>query len=335
MSRVFVIGAGASGLATGRAARAAAHRVTFVDSDPGRRAELAGQGLDTQAGLTLRGEPESFVVVTLPTLRVSESTGRHTETAIGSGSRFDLSTLRDGIRVIGRALTGAQARHIIVIRSAVPPGTTDGMIRHLLERASGRRAGEGFDLVYLPGLRAGDQAGDGDDLAVLTVIGAVDHRVAQRTAREFAPFYSRRHLVGSATAAELIGLAHALQQTVNAAFWRDISRLADELEIDAGDVAQALGGHRGRDGRTSRCQAALGQALLHTATATGSPVPLLVAALAEFVEPDRDRPAGHLPPSSRPGTEHLLTRDPDDAQDSSDGPDVRDVVGAGTSNGRS
>jgi len=273
VSRIFIVGAGRVGTATGRALRSAGHQVSFVDTDPHRVAELLDAGLDARPLLDLRGEPDSFVVVALPVPVVPARTG----------SGYYLSILRDGIRAIGRALGAADARHVVVIRSAVPPNTTDGLVRHTLERISGKRAGAGFDLVCHPEfLRPGHTDHDAQWPA-LTVIGAQDRRVADRVARELAPFGGVRHLVGSAAAAELIKGVHDLRRSVTAVFWAEIESAAGRLGADAGQVARTLAD----DGTSWIARADSGpppaqdaEAFLAAITEAGAAMPVLSAALA-------------------------------------------------------
>ena len=66
-SRIFIVGSGVVGAATGEGFLAAGHKVTFIDVSPARVAELAGRGLDVRTEIDLSGEPESFIFLTLPT----------------------------------------------------------------------------------------------------------------------------------------------------------------------------------------------------------------------------------------------------------------------------
>jgi UDPglucose 6-dehydrogenase len=67
VSRIFIVGSGVVGSATGRALLRAGHRVTFVDVAPRRVAALAAEGLDARSEMDLSGEPEAFIWLCLPT----------------------------------------------------------------------------------------------------------------------------------------------------------------------------------------------------------------------------------------------------------------------------
>ncbi len=67
VARIFVVGAGVVGTAVGRGFVETGHTVTLVDISPERVDALVGAGLDATTRLDLRGEPSSFVFLTVPT----------------------------------------------------------------------------------------------------------------------------------------------------------------------------------------------------------------------------------------------------------------------------
>src|SRR5258706_7776239 len=133
MERIFVIGAGVVGKATGQGFAGLGHTVTLVDVVPERVEALRAEGLDAQVGLDLRGQSETYIFLTLPT--------PHT------GQRYDLSAFEQGVKDVGAALADADAVHTVVVRSTVPPLTTENLVKPLLEATSGKREGIGFCLA--------------------------------------------------------------------------------------------------------------------------------------------------------------------------------------------
>jgi UDPglucose 6-dehydrogenase len=135
VSRIFIVGSGAVGTATGRALLHGGHRVSFVDVARRRVAELVAEGFDARTTLDLDGEPESFVFLCLPT------------PIDPAGDGYQLSAVAAGAEQVGRALATADAPHTVVVRCTVPPGTTEELIRPLLERYSGKREAVSFSLI--------------------------------------------------------------------------------------------------------------------------------------------------------------------------------------------
>lgn len=78
------------------------------------------------------------------------------------------------VRSIGLALRKKTGPHVVVLRSTIPPGTTEDRILPILLEASGRRIGEGLSLVFNPEfLREGSSVKDFHQ-PPQTVIGSLD-----------------------------------------------------------------------------------------------------------------------------------------------------------------
>lgn len=78
------------------------------------------------------------------------------------------------VRSIGLALRKKPGPHVLVLRSTVPPGTTEARILPILLEASGRRIGEGLSLVFNPEfLREGSSVKDFHH-PPQTVMGSLD-----------------------------------------------------------------------------------------------------------------------------------------------------------------
>ncbi len=77
----------------------------------------------------------SFIVVSTP----SEPDGG-----------FSLRYVEPVCQAIGRALAKKDEYHVVCLTSTVMPGTTGGPVRDILEKSSGKRAGQDFGLCYSP-----------------------------------------------------------------------------------------------------------------------------------------------------------------------------------------
>ncbi len=62
----------------------------------------------------------------------------------------DLSQLETVAQTIGEAIAQVEHAPIVVVRSTVPPGTMRNHLAPIIERASGKRAGEGFHIASNP-----------------------------------------------------------------------------------------------------------------------------------------------------------------------------------------
>jgi UDPglucose 6-dehydrogenase len=173
MAKIVVVGSGVVGAATGRGFGQAGHDVTFVDVLPERVQQLRDEGLDAHVRLSLANTP-AFIFLTLPT--------PHT------GKRYDLSMLADGVAAVGRAIAGSPANHTVVVRSTVPPGTTEGTVQPIIESESGKLLGGGFELACNPEFLRAATADSDFRNPWMTVIASRAGRTRERLAGLLAPF---------------------------------------------------------------------------------------------------------------------------------------------------
>jgi UDPglucose 6-dehydrogenase len=226
MERVFVVGAGVVGKATGQGFAERGHSVTLVDVLPERVAALRAEGLDARTGLDLRGEPESFVFLTLPTPH--------------AGRRYDLSVFERGVRDVGTALAESEAVHTVVVRSTVPPRTTEDLVRPLLEQTSGKTEGIGFCLASNPEFLRAASAVEDFRWPRVTVVGARSKRVRERLAALLAPFGGELRTFDQPATAEMIKCAHNVFNAAKVSFWNEMWRVAQAIGVDHDEVATTV-----------------------------------------------------------------------------------------------
>jgi GDP-mannose 6-dehydrogenase len=133
---------------------------------------------------------------------------------------------------IGRAIGHKSARHLVVVRSTVLPGSVRGVVVPALERASGKRLGEGFGVCFNPEfLREGSSVEDHYN-PPYTLIGSWDARDGEQAASLYTQVKAPVHHVSVETA-EMVKYAcnafHALKIT----FANEIGMLAQACEVDS------------------------------------------------------------------------------------------------------
>jgi UDPglucose 6-dehydrogenase len=226
MSRIFIMGSGVVGAATGEGFLKAGHDVTFVDINEVRVRELRDRGWDARTAIDLADEPESLIFLTLPTPN--------------DGHRYDLSAFTAGTAAVGRAIADASAEHIVVVRSTVPPGTTEGLVKTILEESSGKVANEGFGLASNPEfLRAASAA---EDFANpwMTIIASRDPRNVERLRAVLSPFGGELRTFSNPAEAEFIKAAHNIYNATKISFWNEMWLVAQKIGLDLDPIAATV-----------------------------------------------------------------------------------------------
>lgn len=223
MERIYIVGAGVVGKATGQGFAHMGHEVTLVDVLPERVAALRAEGLDARVGIDLSGVASSYIFLTLPTPHV--------------GKRYDLSAFEQGVRDVGQAIATSDAVHTVVVRSTVPPRTTEGSVLPILEQMSGKGEGVGFHLANNPEFLRAASAAEDFRWPWMTVIGARNKRVQERLAAVLRPFGGELRVFDDPATSELIKCAHNIFNAAKISFWNEIWQVAQELGVNHDDVA--------------------------------------------------------------------------------------------------
>jgi UDPglucose 6-dehydrogenase len=225
MARIVIVGSGVVGTATGRGFCRMGHNVTFIDVLPGRVQQLRAEGFNAQDDIALSDEP-AFIFLTLPTPHV--------------GRRYDLSALADGVTAVGRAIAETPATHTVVVRSTVPPGTTEGMIKPLLEAESGKVPAEGFALACVPEFLRAASADADFRHPWMTVIASRDAQTRRRLGDLLSPFGGQMRFFENPATAELIKCSHNIFNAAKISFWNEMWLVASSMGIDADDVSSTV-----------------------------------------------------------------------------------------------
>jgi UDPglucose 6-dehydrogenase len=225
-TRIFIVGSGVVGLATGRGFLEAGHEVSFVDISGPRVEELRAGGLDASSGLELGGKSDSIIFLTLPTPNV--------------GLAYDLGAFRAGTAAVGRALAGSSGRHTVVVRSTVVPGTTEGVVREVLEQASGLVAGVGFGLAANPEFLRAASAEQDFARPWMTVIGSREPDTVALLEGLLKPFGGEVRVFADPAEAEFVKCAHNIFNAAKISFWNEMWLVARELGVALDPIAATV-----------------------------------------------------------------------------------------------
>jgi GDP-mannose 6-dehydrogenase len=179
--RISVFGLGYVGAVSCGCLPELGHEVVGVDTNPQKVAMInAGQSPVVEEGINELIE----AAVKAGRLRATadlEAAVRNTEVSLisvatPSKANYapDLSAVESVIRSIGQVVRDKPGPHVVVLRSTVPPGTTEERILPILEESAGRKVGDNLSLVFNPEfLREGSSVKDFHQ-PPQTVIGSLD-----------------------------------------------------------------------------------------------------------------------------------------------------------------
>jgi UDPglucose 6-dehydrogenase/GDP-mannose 6-dehydrogenase len=248
--KVSILGTGYVGLVTGACLAEKGHQVTCVDVDAAKVARInRGEPPIYENGLEdlLRRNVGARLRATLDA-REAVLGSDLTLIAVGTpfdGARIDLTYVAEAARTIGAILADKAGYHVVAVKSTVVPGTTDGVVRPILEGASGKRAGRDFGVGMNPEfLTEGEAIGDFMDPDRI-VLGGMDTRSQDALAALYEPFASVPRLRTNNSTAEMIKYASNALLATMISFSNELANLGSALGgIDAAEVMEGL--HLGR-----------------------------------------------------------------------------------------
>jgi UDP-N-acetyl-D-mannosaminuronic acid dehydrogenase len=154
----------------------------------------------------------------------------------------DFGSLEAALKNVGANLREGM---LVVLESTVTPGTTEGLARDILERASGLKAGEDFALAHAPervmvgrlvrNLREHDR-----------VVGGIDEASTKRAVSLYAPILtSGRVIPMSATAAEVTKTAENTFRDLQIAAINQLALYCESMGINVYDVRTGIDSLKG------------------------------------------------------------------------------------------
>ena len=244
--RISVFGLGYVGSVTAACLAKLGHDVMGVDIHPAKvEAMAAGQppvleeGLDSILGEVLSSGRLTVTTDTIAAIEASEMSIIAVGTPSSSTGAVDLRSVQRCVESIAGVLRHTSDRHCIVIRSTVPPGTTDRMLG-LAAELSGRDVGNSLLGGMNPeSLREGSAVEDFFQPAVV-VIGASDRHSSRTIAGIYGGLENPEFAHMTPREAELVKYTNNAFHAVKVTFANEIDRIAESFGVDAGKVMEVV-----------------------------------------------------------------------------------------------
>ena len=158
---------------------------------------------------------------------------------------IDLSYIKNATEDLGNAVREKRGYHLVVVKSTVVPGTTNGTVKRFLEQSSRKTIGSEVGLCANPEfLKEGTAINDALHPDKI-VIGSNDKKSASELAKLYRRFYGARLppvILTSPEAAELVKYASNAFLATKVSFINTIANIAELIPgVDVGMIAEAIG----------------------------------------------------------------------------------------------
>ena len=227
MTRISIIGSGFVGERVGRGLISLGHDVTYYD--------IVDKNLPNftkDINYAIENSDVSFICVPTPTSKNRE---------------IDLSYIKEAAKNIGNALASRQDYHVVVIKSTVVPTTTENVVTPILEKYSGKKAGE-FGVCMNPEFLTEIESSWTENKDYKKdfftedriVIGEYDKRSGDVLEGIYKPLNKPIFRTDLKTA-EMIKYASNCVLATKISYWNEVFLICKKLSIDSRRIADIVG----------------------------------------------------------------------------------------------
>jgi UDPglucose 6-dehydrogenase len=225
MANILIVGSGVVGQATGKGFTKKGHKVGYVDINPQAIARLRAAGLSAMTAAEVDWRSLDLVMLTVSTPSID--------------GQIVLDYIEAAALDVGRGLAQSDRFVAVVVRSTVPPTTTEDRITPILERASGKQAGTHFGVAMNPEFLR--QVSSEQDFARpwITVLGTSDRRTADLLDALYRSF-GALIVHCTPTEAEMIKYVNNIYNAVKISYFNEVQAICENLGIDTNIVGAAV-----------------------------------------------------------------------------------------------
>ena len=245
--RICVVGAGYVGLATAVMFGKLGHDVSVADIDDTRvrtvnsgKAPFYEPPLEKELAKLVKAGALRATTEVVGSVAAARFVFICVQTPSMPSGRIDTRPVKRASKDIAKALARSEDFKVVVMKSTVVPGTTDSVVRPLLEQGSGKAAGTGFGLCMNPEfLQEGSALKDSMEPSRV-VVGSMDKRSGDMLMRLYSPIRSEKVRTDLRTA-EMIKYASNCFLATKISYANEIADMCVRFGIDSETVLKAAG----------------------------------------------------------------------------------------------
>jgi UDPglucose 6-dehydrogenase/GDP-mannose 6-dehydrogenase len=244
--KVSIVGTGYVGLVTGVCLAEKGHQVVCVDIDQEKIARINQaippiyeRGLEELLKKNIHGNLRATTELYRSVIETDISL-----IAVGTpfdGSEIDLTYVKKAASQIGQALQDKPTYHVVIVKSTVVPGTTDDVVRPILEEASAKKAGADFGVGMNPEFLREGKAIQDFMFPDRIVIGGIDDKTIDTLEELYSVFEGVDQLRTNNRTAEMIKYTSNSLLATMISFSNEIGNLCAAIGgIDVVDVMKGV-----------------------------------------------------------------------------------------------
>ena len=245
--KICVVGAGYVGLATGVMFGKLGHDISVTDIDASRVKTVNSGRLPFHEPPL---ERELAKLVKAGKLKATKDTVGATseakfiflcvQTPSMPSGRIDIGPLKVAAKSVGKGLKDAGEYKVVVTKSTVVPTTTDSVVKPIMERISGRKAGKDFGLCMNPEFLQEGTALNDSMRPSRIVVGEMDKKAGDMLLKLYAPLKADK-IRTDLRSAEMIKYASNVFLATKISYANEIANMCSRVGIDSDPVLKAAG----------------------------------------------------------------------------------------------
>jgi UDPglucose 6-dehydrogenase len=229
--KISIIGSGFVGFAAGSGFKEIGHDVIFYDVSDERINQLKSKGYAATKDMdqAIKNSEVSFIAVPTPTI----------------DRKIDLSYIKSAAELMAKALKDKNDYHVFVVKSTVIPGTTETVVKTILENFSGKKCGKEFGLCMNPEFLTEISKSWSDDSSLARgfftedriVIGEFD----KKSGDAIEQLYKKLNIPIFRTdlkTAEVIKYAANCCLASRISYWNEVFYICNKIGVDSNMVAK-------------------------------------------------------------------------------------------------
>lgn len=221
---ICIIGPGVVGQATGKVFAAKGYDVSFLGGNIEKIKKLRKEGYEAfeKEDLMDGGYDFDISMLTVPTPT--------------KDGKISLEAMESAATDLGKRLAHTKKYHLVVVKSTVPPGTTENLVIPLVEKYSGKKVGVDFGACMNPEYLREETAYDDTLNSWIILIGEYDKRSGDLLESVYKDKFVCPQYRCKLVEAEMQKYVHNLFNAAKISFYNEMRQIAGKIDVDADKI---------------------------------------------------------------------------------------------------